>query len=44
MRPEYEHECEVCYDLLGELFNGERKQLPGFINDFRDIESKVAIK
>lgn len=36
--------CEVCYNLLGELFNGERQQLPEFIKDFRCVKDKVMIK
>ena len=43
MRPEYGHECGVCYDLLGELFSGERQQLPDFIEDFRGVGNEVAV-
>jgi len=46
LKPYYSHQCEVCYDLLGELFPQEVQDMPQYIEDFKgkSMEKKARQK
>ncbi len=37
VKPYYSHQCEICFDLLGEFFLDEVQALPQYIEDFKGL-------